>query len=68
LEAEESPLERRRPAAVGLAAIFSAAVARETLRRPSCVGVYAGLHHRRLGMAPEGDHFALRDDARVAVE
>jgi putative ATP-binding cassette transporter len=26
------------------------------------------LHHRRLGMAPEGDHFALRDDARVAAE
>jgi putative ATP-binding cassette transporter len=28
----------------------------------------AAFHHRRLGMAPEGDHFALRDDARVAAE
>jgi vitamin B12/bleomycin/antimicrobial peptide transport system ATP-binding/permease protein len=28
----------------------------------------AALHHRRLGMTPEGDHFALRDEARVAAE
>jgi vitamin B12/bleomycin/antimicrobial peptide transport system ATP-binding/permease protein len=28
----------------------------------------AALHHRRLGMEPQGDHFALRDDARVAAE
>jgi putative ATP-binding cassette transporter len=26
------------------------------------------LHHRRIEMTPEGDHFALRDDARVAAE
>jgi putative ATP-binding cassette transporter len=26
------------------------------------------LHHRRLGMTPEGDHFALRDEAKVAAE
>jgi putative ATP-binding cassette transporter len=25
-------------------------------------------HRRRLGMAPEGDHFALRDEARMAAE
>jgi putative ATP-binding cassette transporter len=28
----------------------------------------AAFHHRRLGMAPEGDHFTLQDDARVAAE
>jgi vitamin B12/bleomycin/antimicrobial peptide transport system ATP-binding/permease protein len=28
----------------------------------------AALHHRRLGMAPEGDHFTLRDEARMAAE
>jgi putative ATP-binding cassette transporter len=25
-------------------------------------------HHRRLGMTPEGDHFTLRDEARMAAE
>jgi vitamin B12/bleomycin/antimicrobial peptide transport system ATP-binding/permease protein len=25
-------------------------------------------HHRRLGLAPEGDHFTLQDEARVAAE
>jgi vitamin B12/bleomycin/antimicrobial peptide transport system ATP-binding/permease protein len=25
-------------------------------------------HHRRLGMAQEGDHFTLRDEARIAAE
>jgi putative ATP-binding cassette transporter len=28
----------------------------------------AAFHHRRLGMAPEGDHFTLRDDARTPAE
>jgi vitamin B12/bleomycin/antimicrobial peptide transport system ATP-binding/permease protein len=28
----------------------------------------AAFHHRRLGMAPEGDHYTLRDEARVAAE
>jgi putative ATP-binding cassette transporter len=28
----------------------------------------AAFHHRRLGMAQEGDHYALHDDARMAAE
>ncbi len=28
----------------------------------------AAFHQRRLGMAPEGDHFTLRDEARMAAE
>ncbi len=28
----------------------------------------AAFHDRRLGMAPEGDHFTLRDEARMAAE
>jgi putative ATP-binding cassette transporter len=28
----------------------------------------AAFHGRRLGMTPEGDHFTLRDDTRVAAE
>jgi putative ATP-binding cassette transporter len=28
----------------------------------------AAFHHRRLGMTPEGDHFTLQDETRVAAE